>query len=33
VFRNFVPIKAYNYVKNGYDLELIINRDGSIFQG
>jgi len=28
-----VPIKAYNYVKNGYDLELIIKRDGSIFQG
>ena len=33
VFRNFVPIKTYNYVKNGYDLELIIERDGSIFQG
>lgn len=33
VFRNFVPIKAYNYVKDGYDLELIIERDGSVFSG
>jgi len=33
VFRNFVPIKAYNFAKGGYDLELIIERDGSVFQG
>jgi len=32
IFRNFVPIEVYNYVKGGYDLELIIERDGSAFQ-